>query len=103
MKKPLNTWFIHRLYIYGKIDKYDLIREEGKYFEYPKCCIENYIKLVKSGNLVGVESIKGTCFVPCPVCSEKGIIKAKHFTAVKKDDEWDVKFDCYKSTTWIVR
>ncbi len=40
---------IRRLWCYGTITENDFHRELGRYFKYPKCCIDNFIRLGNMG------------------------------------------------------
>ncbi len=42
-----------RLYNYGKIVKEDVHRELGRYFRYPQCCVDNFVRLNNMGECVG--------------------------------------------------
>ena len=67
MKKSLRVSFIWKLFLFGKITKYDVIMEEGKYYGYPICCIKNFIELVRTNTLRFYKSDE-KCFVPCLNC-----------------------------------
>jgi hypothetical protein len=43
-----------RLYNYGKIIEEDVHRDLGKYFRYPQCCIDNFVRLNNLGEMAGV-------------------------------------------------
>ena len=78
------------MYVYGKIVRDDVTMEEGKHYGYPKCCIRYYINYMNErGNLVGIKTVDGTCFAPCPECTEQGYVKTKNFSAVKSEDGHD--------------
>jgi len=79
-----------------EMTKYDRIMREGKYYQYPECCIKHFQNLVRGGSLVGVPKVKGTCFVPCPKCWNSGEIDAKNFSAVwnSDDHDWIVEEKC---------
>lgn len=49
----LYCWSIHRLHDYGQITESDVHRELGRYFEYSKCCVDNFIELCEEGEMPG--------------------------------------------------
>lgn len=49
----LYCWSIHRLNDYGQITESDVHRELGRYFEYSKCCVDNFIELCEEGEMPG--------------------------------------------------
>ena len=68
--------FIFRLYAFGKIEKEDYYREAGKYFGYPRCCIENFVGMCKTGakpardmgKMFDVEFPALRGYIACPIC-----------------------------------
>ena len=45
---------VWRLLRYGKITRADGHRELGKYYGYPQCCINNFVRLGETGECAGV-------------------------------------------------
>lgn len=79
-KKLIDPWptFIKYLYQLGAIDLAGLDKELGKYFDYPKCCVDFFISIRKKTSKVStyVNSIYGpdlnpTGYVRCPSCRKK--------------------------------
>lgn len=69
---------VWRLYYYGKITRFDCYRELGKYYGYPQCCIDNFVKVDKTGNHPGLymnekygESKNNCEHVECLKCRTK--------------------------------
>jgi hypothetical protein len=50
MKQHPMELFIKKLIILGKISSIEFHRQMGRYYGYPWCCINNYIKVLYSGN-----------------------------------------------------
>lgn len=89
----LHVNMVWRLLRYGKITREDGHRELGKYFKYPQCCIDNFVRLNKIGECAGVymnethgESKNDCKHVECVKCrTKKGKINEE--TKTKKDRE----------------
>jgi hypothetical protein len=73
--------WLDRLLVMGKIGVEDWMRENGKFFEYPKCCIEWYVWLYSMGIEDPVEYMSEYYeyddpdeyeYCRCPMCRSKG-------------------------------
>lgn len=74
LKNP-DHYFLVRLVKYGKITSEDYHRQEGYDYGYRKCCVENFISLLKDGVLPGSymnekygPDIVGVGYVRCQKC-----------------------------------
>ena len=69
------TYFLVRLLKYGVILNEDFVRERGNFYKYKKCCIDNYVSLIKQEinpweymrKKYGLDS-KGIGYVRCEKC-----------------------------------
>ena len=70
-----------------------MVIEQGKYYQYPMCCINYYIERIKASKFKNDKVIPGTCFEPCPECWNSGKINVKNFMVVwdKNNHNWIVE------------
>lgn len=45
--------WLWRLLKFGAIEQKDLDREAGRLYNFPKCCIDNYVRLMEEGRTPG--------------------------------------------------